>query len=160
VSGGVVVWAEPSRDKVEAVYALLRRPEWHARAACRSVGVEVMFPPSRGNNGAWDRAEAVCRRCPVIVECAEAGRDESYGVWGGRRRVGARLSPGALYEVLADGGTWTVAELVAVTGMNVQNVRRQLRAMARKGWVERWADPEYRSRLLYRIATIEERRAS
>ena len=160
MTGGVVVWAEPPRDSVETFYDLARRPEWHARAACRSVGVDVMFPSSRGNNASWDVAEAVCRRCPVIVECAEAGRDESYGVWGGRRRVGARLSPGALYEVIAGGGTWSVAELVAVTGMNVQNVRRQLRAMARKGWVERWADPDKRSRLLYRIATVEERRAS
>jgi hypothetical protein len=160
VTGGVVVWAEPSRDKVEAAYALLRRPEWHRRAACRSVGVEVMFPNSRGNNGAWDVAEAVCRRCPVIVECSEAGRDESYGVWGGRRRVGARLSPGALYEVIAGGGTWSVDELVAVTGMREQRVRAQLHAMSKKGWVELWKDPEDKRRYLCRIATIEERRAS
>jgi hypothetical protein len=28
-------------------------------------------------------AKLVCQTCPVIAECAKAGEDQAYGVWGG-----------------------------------------------------------------------------
>jgi WhiB family redox-sensing transcriptional regulator len=61
---------------------LLRRPEWHARAACRGMGTRLFFPPP-GNTPA--RPRQICARCEVRDQClaeAEATGVE-YGIWGG-----------------------------------------------------------------------------
>ena len=29
-------------------------------------------------------AQAICARCPVRQDCSDAGRGETFGVWGGR----------------------------------------------------------------------------
>jgi WhiB family redox-sensing transcriptional regulator len=75
---------------IEDALDILRRPAWHARAACRGVGTEVFFPPERkGPNretqAAYQAAaEQYCARCPVTVECLEAGQGEGHGLWGGQ----------------------------------------------------------------------------
>lgn len=66
----------------------LRRPVWHARAACRGSGPEVFFRRSPAAQGA---AAAVCGRCPVAAECAKAGATEVDGVWGGLTPAERRL---------------------------------------------------------------------
>src|SRR5262245_32860828 len=60
---------------------LLARPAWHAMAACRFADPSVFFPP-RGASVL--EAKSVCAGCEVRVECSEAGKDEKYGIWGGR----------------------------------------------------------------------------
>ena len=62
------------------------RPAWHTRAACRGVGTELFFPEDRGRaQGKYQQArEQFCSRCPVVAECAEAGRHEDHGLWGGK----------------------------------------------------------------------------
>lgn len=63
---------------------------WRARAACRSVPVDVFFPVRPGGRGggpariAHERAIAICRTCPVTYQCLwyALDNDEPYGVWG------------------------------------------------------------------------------
>ncbi len=66
-------WSDP-------LEGLLARPEWHQRAACRGAGTDAFYP-SRGQRPG--PARELCARCPVIEDCAEAGRAEEYGIWGG-----------------------------------------------------------------------------
>ncbi len=63
---------------------LLRRPAWHAFAACRGEPVALFFPePGLGPVGGSSAARTLCAVCPVRTPCADAGLDESDGVWGG-----------------------------------------------------------------------------
>lgn len=39
---------------------------------------DMWFDPSKANLAAF-----YCRTCPAQQECAEAGKSEEYGVWGG-----------------------------------------------------------------------------
>lgn len=64
---------------------------WSERGNCRGVHPSTMFP-ERGDMAGWQRARQVCRDCPVIEQCREAGLDELHGCWGGlspdeRRRL-------------------------------------------------------------------------
>lgn len=54
--------------------------QWQRRAACR--GMTAAFFPERGAD--QTEAKAVCAECPVIVQCAEAGRYERFGIWAGK----------------------------------------------------------------------------
>lgn len=90
------IWAEPSAEWIE-------RPAWHAKANCGAHGplghmpaerrIDIMFP------GKGQRIpREICEDCPVRAECAEAGRNERHGVWGGksehqRRSVRAVYAP-------------------------------------------------------------------
>ena len=56
--------------------------EWRQRGACRGHPVEVFYPTNRGP-GTGRVAKAICARCPVLDECAEASRDEPAGIWAG-----------------------------------------------------------------------------
>lgn len=53
---------------------------WHSEAACRNLPASVFYPPVGVNA---DPARTVCDRCPVAVECAQAGAHEAFGVWAG-----------------------------------------------------------------------------
>jgi WhiB family redox-sensing transcriptional regulator len=63
--------------------------EWQAQAACRSADAGLFFPPDddRGPVRAAREAaaKAVCRRCPVLEDCARhaLATGERFGVWGG-----------------------------------------------------------------------------
>lgn len=66
---------------------LLEAPEWHARARCKDMDRSLFFPPPPPNGKReLEFAMAVCRRCPVRLECYEDAISHSYtmGVWGGR----------------------------------------------------------------------------
>jgi len=82
----VPAW-RPEHDPLEAVVALeevrdlFRRPEWHARAACRGQDQERFF--SSAPVTLRRAAAEYCARCPVTAECLAAGMGEDFGLWGG-----------------------------------------------------------------------------
>ena len=57
------------------------RSAWVFKAKCRSADPEELFV--RG--AAQRKAAAICRNCPVIVQCAVEALDNEveFGVWGG-----------------------------------------------------------------------------
>lgn len=57
------------------------RAAWVSKARCRTIDPEELFV--RGS--AQREAAAVCRNCPVILECAADALDNrvEYGIWGG-----------------------------------------------------------------------------
>ncbi len=72
------------------------RGDWRRSAACRGCDVELFFPV--GTTGPAvdqiDAAKAVCRHCPVRVDCLDFAlvTNQEAGVWGGatedeRRRL-------------------------------------------------------------------------
>ena len=65
----------------ESDSAFKTRTQWITQAACLSGEPEDMFV--RG--GAQKKAAAVCRRCPVALECLADALDNQieFGVWGG-----------------------------------------------------------------------------
>ena len=79
-------------DAAEWFASILRRPEWHSRAACRGVGTAAFFPTVGHSARA---AVAVCGGCEVADECRDHALDDSEatGVWGGttdKQRRGSR----------------------------------------------------------------------
>ena len=56
---------------------------WSDSAACKTM--TDLFYPQRGDNDAAAAAKAVCRRCPVKVQCLDFAMtfEESEGIWGG-----------------------------------------------------------------------------
>jgi WhiB family redox-sensing transcriptional regulator len=65
---------------------LFVRPAWHAQAACAGMGAELFFPEKQGWGSVLTgrEAKAICESCPVRAPCAEAGRHERFGIWGGQ----------------------------------------------------------------------------
>ena len=65
-------------EMAEWLAALLRRPAWHRKAACRGMGTDAFFPVVGGNAAT---ARAVCGTCPVTRECLNAAlQSDSVGV--------------------------------------------------------------------------------
>lgn len=59
----------------------------------------------RDDNASIAAAKAICARCPIRDRCAEAGRDEAWGVWGGLdagERLGLMLLATPVPEVIHD----------------------------------------------------------
>ncbi|MBN9643771.1 WhiB family transcriptional regulator [Corynebacterium mendelii] len=87
---------------------LVDRGEWVTRAKCRDGDPDALFV--RG--AAQRRAAAICRRCPVVLECRADALDNKveFGVWGGlterQRRALLRKNPHitSWAEYLASGG--------------------------------------------------------
>lgn len=75
-------WASTEPDRYAA------GDDWRSDAACRGEDPALFFP---GRGGSVDAALAVCDRCPVRAECADAGRTEYSGVWGGMSERQRRL---------------------------------------------------------------------
>ncbi|WP_291314332.1 WhiB family transcriptional regulator [Corynebacterium sp. UBA2622] len=74
---------------------VLDRGEWVTLAQCRSGDPDALFV-----RGAEQRkAAAICRRCPVLMECRADALDNrvEFGVWGGlterQRRSVLRKNP-------------------------------------------------------------------
>lgn len=71
---------------------------WRDYAACRDADPELFFPTFGGPPGArqFERAKAVCDRCPVASTCLAWALDNGVGegIWGGKdARERRRLSP-------------------------------------------------------------------
>lgn len=60
--------------------ALLGRPEWMERAACKGTDPDLFFPSVGDTAKPFIKA---CEPCPVRDECLEWGLHEKFGVWGG-----------------------------------------------------------------------------
>ena len=67
---------------------------WQDEAACRSLPLEVFFPPAEQEAEA---AKAICSGCTVREPCLEAAlaAGERFGIWGGmstdeRQMIAAR----------------------------------------------------------------------
>ncbi len=81
-------WPEPGIGERLLDLVETARPAWHADAACRGAGPDPWFPSTRRPDASeWAEARAVCGRCVVRAECAEAGRLAKDGMWGGRTPV-------------------------------------------------------------------------
>lgn len=73
-----------------------------AQAACRAHDPELFFPEwYLTTRPEVRRAKAVCRSCPVLIECLEyaLATHQNHGIWGGltpseRRRVRIRRESG------------------------------------------------------------------
>lgn len=122
-------------DSVD-IDALLARPAWHADAACRDVGLDVMFPSAVGSHGtkgrAVEEAEAICWTCPVRSECAEAGRNERHGVWGGRyRRPGLTDWRTPMLALLRH--PHTAPQIADALDADIRNTYRRLRILTDDG---------------------------
>jgi WhiB family transcriptional regulator, redox-sensing transcriptional regulator len=80
----LIGWLMSSEASATAVTLeeMLRRPEWHQRAACRGVGPSDYV---RGRGANYESAKTVCGDCPVRQECLDVAlADESLvGLWGG-----------------------------------------------------------------------------
>jgi hypothetical protein len=152
VTAAEIPWQDPT--DVLDITALLEaaRPSWHARANCLGM-TEAMFPKSRtgvASHVVWAEATAVCAACTVIRECAEAGRDETFGVWGGDVKQPRRLRTVTVGDCLRDGNWWPMPTLAWTVEMPETQVRAQMRALKTRGWqIEsrlRRGDIEYRRR--------------
>ena len=70
------------------------RPSWMAQGVCRGEPIETFFADRGGD--AYQRAQRLCRRCPVRGDCADYAIADPFifGWWGGmsereRRKVRA-----------------------------------------------------------------------
>lgn len=76
--GSSLRWTETTPSWFE-----IGRPEWMSEGACIGSDPDLFFP-ARHETGALAEALAVCRTCPVRVECLEyAVANRDAGVWGG-----------------------------------------------------------------------------
>ncbi|WP_080730549.1 WhiB family transcriptional regulator [Rhodococcoides fascians] len=61
--------------------------DWRVSAVCRTVDPELFFPQGESST-AVQEAQAICRTCPVIAECArevlDMARSGVHGVWAGQ----------------------------------------------------------------------------
>jgi hypothetical protein len=58
-----------------------RRPAWHRQALCR--GEWDRWFPSEGGQFMQQELARICAKCPVRKPCADAGKTENAGMWGG-----------------------------------------------------------------------------
>ena len=62
-------------------------PEWVTSATCRTVDPELFFPDGYAAAHTARKAKAICRTCPVKVECAREALEVTpahlVGVWAG-----------------------------------------------------------------------------
>ena len=117
----------------------LHKP-WHADAACRGQ-TDVMFPVAEhGHRLDTSAARALCARCPVQAPCAEQGRTERYGVWGGAGsssgRMRQRERSAAIREVLADGDWHSTGDIAQHLKNHLSTVHRSLVGLVSAGVLE------------------------
>ena len=129
---------------VEHVYDLIDwlHPAWHAEAACRGH-MDLMFP---GLGESTAVGVALCDRCPVRRQCAEAAVGEHHGIWAGsnRGRHVARSCKDRIADALADGDWHTATDIAKHIGVSPSYAHRTLRALVAAGVIDsrRYDGPE------------------
>jgi WhiB family transcriptional regulator, redox-sensing transcriptional regulator len=100
--------------------------EWQELAECRTIPVEMFFPPAEQEG---DEAKSICQTCSVKDPCLEfaISAGERFGIWGGltpqerrslvakRRSRAAAAARAAAEGLTGDGG--------ADIGINIGSVR-------------------------------------
>ncbi len=124
--------AEDILDLLDALH-----PAWHADAACRGQ-TDVMFPVAEhGRRLDTSAARALCARCPVQAPCAEQGRTERYGGWGGTGsgsgRMRQRERSAAIQQVLADGDWHSTGDIAHQINGYLTTVHRSLVGLVSAG---------------------------
>ena len=68
---------------------MLRRPEWHQRAACKGVGPSDYV---RGRGANYEAVRPLCEDCLVHQECLETalGDTDLVGLWAGTTELERR----------------------------------------------------------------------
>lgn len=94
-----------------------RSLDWQDQAACAGLDVNLFFP-DRYHGPSAREAGRICKRCPVRVDCADYGRTEPFGIWGGRPSPHVELDQRAKNTAKVDG----------------LGARRRLAALARDGY--------------------------
>lgn len=89
---------------------------WVESAACAGLPTQAFFS-SALNRTAINRAKLVCQGCPVRAQCADYGKDERFGIWGG-------MTPRERNSRFRYSGDW----------VEVLGSRRRLRALAALGY--------------------------
>ena len=113
------------------------RPFWMAQAACRGRS-DVMYPKvNPGETRDYSAALTLCDRCPVRAECADWGRHETSGIWGGHVKDRPKHSRSEVFDFLArNPGWWTATQLAARLPVQGRTVHRQLAQLRRDGLVD------------------------
>jgi hypothetical protein len=133
---------------------LAARPAWHAHAACRDQGLTDTFFPTgwAGRTTSYHQALALCDGCAVAGPCAEQGRTEPGGVWGGQVRDKNKSAGRTTLALLRrEGGWWTARRIAQARRVTERTVYRQLGALRADGLVEQ--DKQDTGPTLYRATT-------
>jgi WhiB family redox-sensing transcriptional regulator len=105
---------------------------WQEDALCAQVDSEIFFPPYY-NSPDVKIGKDICRKCPVLTECAtwaaEHPADAVFGTWGGRseweRHKGRRRHAG--------GGTTVIRPIPSIGGVERRLRIDQARDLAQEG---------------------------
>lgn len=71
--------------------------EWYENALCKGMHSDMWYPPLfkeeriAPENHYYELGKFVCEHCPVIDRCFDEGKEEEYGMWGGRTPKDRRL---------------------------------------------------------------------
>lgn len=61
---------------------------WQEEGACWDSDSTLFFPirtemTAKEYDETVEKAQAICKGCPVSTPCAEAGKEMEFGIWGG-----------------------------------------------------------------------------
>lgn len=99
---------------------------WQATAGCREENPEIFYPHAQDYHAAT-KAVAICKKCPVIDECAqkadELERDSTstrdlWGIWGGETPIDRAIRRGHLAKPPADPNRYNYASNQPCWGCN------------------------------------------
>jgi WhiB family redox-sensing transcriptional regulator len=123
-----------SREVADPGKAVISRDgsHWQEDALCAQVDSEIFFPPYY-NSPEVQAGKSICRKCPVLTDCAtwaaEHPQDAAFGTWGGRseweRHKGRRRHAG--------GGTTVIRPIPSIGGVERRLRIDQARDFARVG---------------------------
>lgn len=118
----------------------LRPQEWMKQAACRDHPNPDLWFPDQGDQAY--PAKLICLECPVQKECAEYGKSEQWGIWGGlsykaKKSLRQQTSSG---KICRNGHEMTPENTVLVDNggrRSYRYCRKCRQATAAKHWVKK-----------------------